>query len=103
MRAGTMNFWVSLHNKPENNPVSEAWTPLSPFRVPAAIEPLQPTDDGRTLHHAVTIRFHTQVGVDTRMTYLDPQGRTRYFFVKGIQDVTLQNVELRCLCDEVLA
>ena len=102
MRASRLNLWVSLHNKPENNPVTEMWTALTPFRVPASIEPLPPADDGRTLPHAVTIRFHAQVSVDTRMTYVDPQGRTRYLFVKGIQDIGLQNVELRCICEEVM-
>ena len=103
MRSSTLNLWVTLDNKVENQSVTEMWHTLNPPGVWASIQPLSPSDDGRSLHHAVTIRFHPEVGVDTRMTYVDPQGRTRYLFVQGIQDIGLQNVELRCVCDEVIA
>jgi hypothetical protein len=48
------------------------------------------------------MRFHPEVTVDTRITYVDDRrSLTRYLFVRGIQDVNEAGDELRLLCEEV--
>ena len=75
---------------------------LSPSTVPAAIQPLSPSGDGRTTMHLVTIRYHKDVSVDTRLIYQDPRkGYPREFFVRGVQNVDERNAVMQLLCEEV--
>lgn len=97
MQAGLLNRRVSLSRTPQTTPDSDGfWEPLSPEYVWASIQPAPPSDDGRVITHLVTIRYHAQVTVDTRILY-----GTRELFVKGVQNVNDQNVEMLLQCQEV--
>ncbi len=53
--------------------------------------------------HRVTMRFHPQVTVDTRLVYDDPAlERERQLFVKGVQDLSDGNREIVLFCEEVV-
>lgn len=99
MRAGRLNRWVTLSRSPQTSGDSDGFfEALDPAGVWAGIEPLSPSADGRTIGHLVTMRFHEQVTMDTRILY-----GTRELFVKGFQDVNTDGVELRLLCEEVVS
>lgn len=103
MRSGRLNKWVTLERSPQEAEDTDGfWEALSPNGAWAAIEPLSPAGDGRTLAHAVTIRYHEQVTMDTRITYVDQRDVTHYIFVKGFQDVGMRNVEMRLICEEIV-
>jgi head-tail adaptor len=98
MRVNHLNKWVTLSRAPQETDDNDGFfEPLNPPGVWAAIEPLAPIGDGRTVQSLVTLRYHPQVSMDTRILY-----GTRELFVKGFQNVTERNVELRCLCEEVV-
>lgn len=81
--------------KPEDGGVS-----LSPARVWAAIEPAAPDAFGEDkVTHIVTTDYHPEITLNTRVRTNDE----RIFWVRGIQDVELRHLELRLLCEEVLA
>lgn len=71
---------------------------LSPDQVFAAIEPTAPGafDEGKLAHY-VTIDFHPDVTLNTRIRTEDD----RILWVRGIQDVEFRHIELRLLCEEV--
>jgi head-tail adaptor len=103
MDIGALRHQVSLARSPQTtNDADGFYEPLAPALVHAAIVPISPGSDGRTTTHLITMRFHKQVTVDTRIVFSDPiKQRDREFFVRGIQNVDERNVELRCLCEEI--
>ncbi len=65
----------------------------------AAIEPAAPSAfDENKVTHIVTIDYHPDVTLNARFTTEDD----RHLWIRGVQDVELQHVELRLLCEEVL-
>jgi len=104
MQPGKQKTWVSLANK--TNIPGDAdgdFNALTPDWMPVQVEPLSPgSSDGRSILHQVTMRFHPQVSLDTRMVYTDPVlGRDRQLFVRGYQNVNGENAWLRLICEEI--
>jgi head-tail adaptor len=98
VKAGKLTKWVTLARSPQTTNDSDGFfEPLDPEGVWAGIEPLAPGADGRIINHLVTMRFHDQVSIDTRIVY-----GTRSLFVKGVQNVNEEDTELRLLCEEVV-
>ncbi len=100
---------VELSNCPQEAPAGDPYyTPLSPSRWRASVQPHPPQEDGRSLWHLVTMRYHRQVTMDTRIVLVNKtrsiNGRevARELFVKGFQNVDEQDDELRLLCEEVV-
>jgi head-tail adaptor len=106
MRSGRMNRLVSLSRSPQTTPDSDGFfESLNPASAWVAIEPLDASlsDSTRLLAHRVTMRFHKQVTVDTRIVYSDPVlGRDRELFVKGVQNMADANRELVLYCEEAV-
>lgn len=104
LQAGKLNRKVSLSNATTTTPDADGmFSALTPEIVWAAIQPAPPQGVGdRAILHNVTIRYHAQVGLETRLIYEDPLKGTRQLFVRGIQNVDEQNVEMRLLCEEVI-
>lgn len=108
LAAGRLNKLVTLSRSPQTTNDSDGFfEALVPQTVWAAIEPQGA--DGRTVTHLVTIRYHAQVTMDTRLVYLDPDRITtanptgaRAIYVKGFQNVAEHNEEMRLLCEEVI-
>lgn len=93
-----MNKWVTLTRAPQTSPDTNGFDEaLSPAGVYASIQPLAPSGDGRTIEHLVTIRYHSQVTMDTCILF-----GTRRLFVKGFQNVAEHDAEMRLLCEEVI-
>lgn len=103
MNVGLLNKRVALANRPQTTDDADGfWEPLSPEFVAAAIRPLPPGENGRTITHEVIIRYHPQVTVDTRMQYTDSRkGYIRELYVHGVQDVDEAHNEMHLLCEEV--
>lgn len=98
MDLGRLNRYVTLSRSPKTSPDSDGFfEALVPALVPVAIEPLAPSGDGRTQLHLVTLRYHPQVTMDTRIVY-----GTRELFVKGFMNVNEHGVEMRLLCEEII-
>jgi SPP1 family predicted phage head-tail adaptor len=84
----------------------ETFAPLDPAELWGMVEPMSQADLERvsgstveaTATHLITLPFHPQVTVQTRVTY---HGRT--FLVQGIRNVLERNVTLELTCEEVLA
>lgn len=106
MRAGRMNRLVTLSRAPQSTPDSDGFfEPLSPATSWCAIEPLDASvSDGTRLQASrVTMRFHPQVTVDTRLVYADPLlSRNRELFVKSVQNLHDANRELVLFCEEAI-
>jgi hypothetical protein len=103
MRAGNCNKWVTLSRWPADDALARG-AALTPPGVWVAIEPTAPGDSitDRTTTHVVRMRFHPQVTLDTKISYVDARlGRTRSLFVRGVQDVNDAGDEMRLLCEEV--
>ena len=97
MRAGRLTKWVTLSRSPQATNDSDGFfEALDPPGVWAAIAPASSGEE-RTLLHDVQMRYHPQVSIDTRILY-----GTRQLFVKGMQNVNEQNVELLLQCEEIL-
>lgn len=97
-----MNKWVTLSNEPSTTPDANGfYGPLSPPGAWAEIQPLTPGPNDRTITHAVRMRFHPQVTMDTRIVYTTPD-RTRELFVRGFQIVDMDEAELRLICEEII-
>lgn len=83
----------------------ETFAPLTPPEVWGAVEPMSQADLERvsgstveaTATHLITLPFHPEVTVQTRVTY---HGRT--FLVQSIRNVLERNVTLELTCEEVL-
>lgn len=101
MQPGKLNRWVTLWRGPITSNDSDGFfEALSPSGAWVSIEPLPPDSIGdatRMLTHIVTMRFHDQITVDTRILYGE-----RELFVKGVQNVNDANAELRLYCEEVI-
>jgi len=85
--------WVTLSDPvPDGTPVT-----FDPSGVWASVEPQPPGSfDERRTSHIVTMWYHPQVTFNTMITH---EGRE--LFVKGIQDVDEQHIELVLFCEEV--
>jgi head-tail adaptor len=99
VRAGHLDKYVTFWKAATTTPDSDGnFEPLSPSGGWAAIQPLPPGGtDGRSIAHAVTIRYHPQITLDARLLY-----GTRELFVRGVQNVGEQNAELHLSCEEVV-
>jgi len=100
MRVGRLNKWVTLSRGPQKSPDNDGFfEDLVPPGCWAAIQPLPPGagDLARTIQHQVTMRYHPQVSLDTRLLY-----GTRELFVRGFQTIDEDNVEMRLLCEEII-
>jgi head-tail adaptor len=99
MNPGRMNRLVSLSRAPQTTPDSDGFfEALNPATAWVAIEPFNPGVSDDTRGHAVqvTMRYHPQVTLDTRLVY----GTTEYF-VKGVQNLGDANRELVLFCETV--
>lgn len=93
MIVGLLNKRVSLYRSPDDSgAIGDA---LSPRDVWAQIEN-QGSGGERVTQHLVTMRYHPEVTVDTLLVY-----GTRNLFVRSVQNVNEDNIELRLLCEEV--
>jgi|SRR6185436_19711162 len=110
MKIGTLRHRVVLENP--GTPVADGdggftltWTALFPSPVAAAIVPATARDLERivagtvfgTATHLVTIRYHSGVTLQTRVTF-----GTRVFSVTGIQNWEERNISLTLVCVEVV-
>ncbi len=98
MRPGRLNRQVSLARQPITTNDSDGfYEDLDPATVWARIQPLQPSENGRTIQSLVTIRYHAQVTMDTRIRY-----GTRELFVKGFQNPDDTGAEMSLFCEEAV-
>lgn len=98
-RVGRMNRLVTLANATSTTNDSDGFfNALTPSSAWCQIEPVNPgiSDDTRSLFSRVTMRYHAQVTVDTRIAY-----GSRSLFVKGVQNVDDANHTLVLWCEEV--
>lgn len=104
MRVGRLDKYVALSRSPQTSGDSNGFfESLSPANAWARIEPQGPTGEGRTVSHLITMRWHAQVTMDTRIVYADGAlSRNREFFVRGFQNTSEANDELRLICEEVV-
>lgn len=97
MDVGLLNQWVTLSRCPVTTPDSDGFfEDLSPVGVWAAIQPLSPSPNDRTISYLVTMRYHAGITVDTRIVH-----GSKELFVKGVQHVDVGKAELRLYCEEV--
>lgn len=98
MKLGRLDKWVTLSRSPQTSGDSNGFfDDLAPSGGWALIQPLAPSDNGRGITHLVTMRFHPQVTMDTRIVYGD-----RELFVKGFQNVNEYDRDMVLLCEEVV-
>ena len=100
-----MNRFVTLSRNPSVTNTEHKFEPLNPSTAWCSIEPLEPSisDDTRMQAARVTMRFHKQVTIDTRISYEDRViGRTRDLFVRGVQNTNDANHTLVLFCEEVV-
>jgi len=100
MNASRRGNRVSLSNAPQTSGDADGFfADCDPFEVWASIEPVAPisADSIRVQGHFVTIPYHPQVTIDTRVLY-----GTRELFVKGVQNVNEKNREMRLYCEEAV-
>lgn len=72
---------------------------FNPERVHVAIRTSSPsTLDESRLTYQVNMHYHSQVGLNTRLTLVDG----RHLIVRGYEDVGLRHRELNLLCEEVV-
>lgn len=104
MRVSQLNKYVSLSRSPQTSGDSDGFfEDLEPPNAWVRIDPQGPTGEGRTVSHLITMRWHAQVTMDTRIVYVDKAyGRDREFIVRGFQNVSEAGDELRLLCEEVI-
>jgi hypothetical protein len=96
---GTFRHWVDLDIGDGDH---DAVT-FVPSRVKCAIRPSAPgAFDEQRVTHQVEMRYHPQLSLATRLTFIDRHDVTHRLHVKGIQDVDYQNRYLVLLCEEVL-
>src|SRR5262245_12658546 len=98
MQVGRMNRLVSLSRAPQTTPDSDGFfEALNPATMWAAVEPLDPSvsDGTRAQALLVTMRYHAQVTVDTKLVY-----GSKEYFVKGVQNLGDANRELRLYCEQ---
>jgi len=72
---------------------------FSPERVLVAIRTSSPsTLDESRMTYQVNMRFHPQVGLNTRLTRLDGG----QMIVRGYENVGMRSIEINLLCEEVV-
>ena len=70
-----------------------------PERVPVAIRTSSPsTLDESRMTYMVAMRYHPQVGLNSRLTLHDG----RHLIVRGYENVEMRNTLLNLLCEEVV-
>ena len=98
---GRLNKWVTLANKQEES--DEDFTPLEPEGAWAAITPqLVVGDASRSVQHIVRMRWHPQVSLDTRITYRADATRRQDLYVRGFQNVEMDDDMVQLYCEEVI-
>ncbi len=106
MSNGQRNRYVTLARSPNTTPDSDGFfEALQPPDAWVSIEPQGASaEDGTRLQASrVTMRYHPQVTIDTRLVYSDPVLlRDRELFVKSVQNVKDANRELVLFCEEVI-
>src|ERR1051326_6632204 len=104
LRVGTLNRLVSLARAPKTTNDSDGFfEALSPSTAWCAIQPMETIsgDETQIQTSRITMRFHPQVSIDTRLTFTDENiGRVREFFVKSVQNVDDDNDYIVCFCEE---
>lgn len=83
---------------------TDTWTPLDPADIWASIVPATASvierQVGNTIEapisHIVTCRYHDEISTVTRITF-----KSKYLFVRGIQNVDTKNIWLVLACEEV--
>ena len=94
-----MNQYVTLSRSPQTSNDSDGfYEDLSPAGAWVAIDPQGSIGDGRTQSHVVTMRYRSDVTVDTRLVH-----GTRELFVRSVQNVNEANNQIVCVCEEVIA
>lgn len=104
MRVGRHQKYVTLSQAPtESNDSDGFFEDLDPLEWWCSIEPSPVgSNEGRATFHIVQGRYRPDITMDTRIVYADPVvGRDRELFVKGVQNISERNVELRLLCEEI--
>lgn len=105
MRAGRMNRFVTLWRSPTATDDADGFfEALSPSTAWCAIQPAGVSigDQTRIMSSTVTMRFHPQVTIDTKLVYTDQTlGRDRELFVKSVQNIDDAGSVLVLSCDEV--
>ena len=115
MPAGRRTTYVTLENPGAPVPdgaggFTETWTALDPPTAWVALEALggagmeRLTADTITASgtHQVTLPYHPQITVRTRLTYTDPDRGPRTFAVVGLQDAANARRELVLVAAEAL-
>jgi head-tail adaptor len=101
VRPGRHDKLVTLHRSPQVTDDNDGfWEALTPASWWISVEPLDPSvsgDGSRIQSHRVRGRYRADVTVDTRITY-----GTRELFVKGVQNIGEQNVEIVLYCEEAI-
>jgi head-tail adaptor len=113
--AGRRTTYVTLENPGAPVPdgaggFTESWTPLDPPAAWVALEALGGADMERLTAdtisasgtHQVTLPYHPQVTVQTRLTYADPDRGLRTFQVLGWRDPGAVRRELVLVAAEAL-
>ena len=94
---GRFNKWVTLSRAPQTSPDSNGWDEtLVPSGGWASIQPFAPGSFDGAITSTVTMRWHPQVGLDTKVTF-----ETREFFVRGVQNVNEDDITMVLLCEEI--
>ena len=95
MEAGNLRHRVTLADGVVD---AQTATIYAPGQVWAAVQPMPPgAFDEQKVTHQVTIRYHAQVGFNTKITHA---GRSLY--VRGVQNVDERNAYQVLLCEEVV-
>lgn len=98
---GRMNKWVTLANKQMES--DEDFTALDPDGAWAEITPqFAIGDSSRSMLHVVRMRWHPDVSLDTRIVYQPTRDRTITMFVRGVQNVNMDDDMLQLSCEEIL-
>ena len=100
MNASRRRHYVTLSRSPQTSGDSDGFfEDLNPPDAWCSIEPAGPgTSDGtRMIGLFVTMPYHVQVGLDTRVLF-----GSRQLFVRGVQNVDERNLEMRLYCEEAV-
>ena len=91
------NKYVTLSRSPQTTNDADGYDEaLSPAGVWCSIQPIFGATDSRSTEHAVEMRYHAQVTVDTQILY-----GTRKLFVRGVQNIDEANDLMRLVCEEI--
>ena len=102
-RVGRFNKSVTLSRATSTtNDADGFFEPLTPATWWCAIQPLAPSVEGHAVSSLISMRYHPQVTMETRIVYQASGAAPREFFVRGFQNLDEQNAEMRLLCEEVI-